>query len=315
MALLGLDSADLKLILFGGKGGVGKTSCATATAIELAKNFETLLVSTDPAHSVSDCLGQQIEGGIHPAKGVNNLFVTEIVAEQAYSEFKKENEEELKNLFETSTNLDSEDIDDLLRLTIPGIDEMMSLKTIIDLVEEGRFKKYVLDTAPTGHALRLISSPAMLDQWIKVAGKMRWKYRFMVTSFSGTYTQDKTDALLLKLKKMVKRIENLLRDSAQSEFIPVCIPESMAVLETGRLISSLTESNLIVRQMIINNVMESVGCSFCQERKEAQQKYLEQLNSDYPNLNKVIIPLFSGEIQGISRLSQMRKVLFQKDEK
>ncbi len=315
MALLGLDNADLKLILFGGKGGVGKTSCATATAIELAENFETLLISTDPAHSVSDCLGQQIEDGIHPAKGVNNLFVTEIVAEKAYSDFKKENEEELKNLFETSTNLDSEDIDDLLRLTIPGIDEMMSLKTIIDLVEEGRFKKYVLDTAPTGHALRLISSPAMLDQWIKVASKMRWKYRFMVTSFSGTYTQDKTDALLLKLKKMVKRIENLLRDSAQSEFIPVCIPESMAVLETGRLISSLTESNLMVRQMIINNVMESVGCIFCQERKEAQKKYLEQLNADYPNLNNVIIPLFSGEIQGISRLSQMRKVLFQTGEK
>ena len=227
MVLSGLDNADLKLILFGGKGGVGKTSCATATAIELSKSCKTLLISTDPAHSVSDCLGQQIGNGIHLVKGMKDLSVTEIVAEQVFSDFKKENEEELKTLFETSTNLDSEDIDDLLRLSIPGIDEVMSLKTIIDIMEEGRFDKYIVDTAPTGHALRLISSPTMLDQWIKVASKMRWKYRYMVTSFSGTYKQDKTDALLINLKKTVKKIENLFRDTSQCEFIPVCIPESI----------------------------------------------------------------------------------------
>lgn len=313
MVLSGLDNADLKLILFGGKGGVGKTSCATATAIELSKFCKTLLISTDPAHSVSDCLGQQIGNGIHLVKGLKDLSATEIVAEQVYSDFKKENEEELKTLFETSTSLDSEDIDDLLRLSIPGIDEVMSLKTIIDIMEEGRFEKYIVDTAPTGHALRLISSPTMLDQWIKVAAKMRWKYRYMITSFSGTYTQDKTDALLINLKKTVKKIENLFRDATQCEFIPVCIPESMAVSETGRLISILRDSNLSVRQIIVNNVMESEGCSFCKERKQAQQKYLEQISTTYPNLNRVIVPLFTYEIQGIERLDQMRMLLFNKE--
>jgi len=313
MVLSGLDNADLKLILFGGKGGVGKTSCATATAIELSKFCRTLLISTDPAHSVSDCLGQQIGNGIHFVKGMKDLSVTEIVAEQVFSNFKKENEEELKTLFETSTSLDSEDIEDLLRLSIPGIDEVMSLKTIIDIMEEGRFDKYIVDTAPTGHALRLISSPAMLDQWIKVAAKMRWKYRYMVTSFSGTYKQDKTDALLLNLKKTVKKIENLFRDVTQCEFIPVCIPESMAVSETGRLISMLRDSNLSVRQIIVNNVMESEGCSFCKERKNAQQKYLEQISSTYPDLKRVIVPLFAYEIQGMERLDQMRMSLFDKE--
>ena len=310
MALSGLENADLKLILFGGKGGVGKTSCATATAIELSKTRKTLIISTDPAHSISDCLGQQIGYGIHFVDGVENLAVTEIIAEQAYADFKKEHEEELKNLFETSTNLDSEDIDDLLRLSVPGIDEVMSLKTIIDIIEEGRFEKYIVDTAPTGHALRLISSPMMLDQWIKVAAKMRWKYRYMVTRFSGSYEHDKTDVLLLNLKKTVKKIENLFRDITQCEFIPVCIPESMAVLETGRLISSLHDNNLSVRQMIVNNVMESEGCSFCKERKTAQQKYLEQISATYPKLNRVIIPLFTNEIKGLEKLNQMRMLLF-----
>ena len=206
--------------------------------------------------------------------------------------------------------MDAEDIDDLLRLTIPGIDEVMSLKTIIDIIEESRFDKYILDTAPTGHALRLISSPAMLDQWIKVAGKMRWKYRYMVTSFSGTYTQDKTDALLLKLKKMVKRIENLLRDESQCEFIPVCIPEAMAVSETERLIRNLNKTGIQVKHAIVNNVMESTGCSFCQDRKFSQLRYLLQINKLYPDLNKVIVPLFSHEIQGSAKLDRMRNFLF-----
>ncbi len=135
----------------------------------------------------------------------------------------------------------------------------------------------------------------------------------MVTSFSGSYTQDKTDALLLKLKKMVKRIETLLRDGTQSEFIPVCIPESMAVMETQRLITTLSELNLSVRQVIVNNVMVSDGCSFCQERKAAQQKYLEQITAGYPNLVQVRVPLFSGEILGKERLEQMRALLFLKE--
>ena len=310
MALNGLNNVDLKLILFGGKGGVGKTSCATAAAMELAKKHKTLLISTDPAHSVSDCLGQTIGNGIHVVDGLENLWATEILAEQVYADFKKKNEKELKDLFKTSTNLDPDDIDDILKLSVPGIDEVMSLKTFIDLIEEERFEKYIVDMAPSGHALRLISSPLMLDQWIKVAAKMRWKYRFMITSFSGSYKQDPTDTMLLNLKKTVKRIESLFRDSKRCEFIPVCIPESMSVLESGRLITSLRESDLSVRQLIINNVMESDGCSFCQERKLSQQKYLDEINSTYAHLNRVFIPLFASEVKGLKRLNGMVSVLF-----
>ncbi|EAR13303.1 Anion-transporting ATPase [Polaribacter irgensii 23-P] len=310
MALSGLDNTNLKLILVGGKGGVGKTSCATSIGLELSKTHKTLIISTDPAHSISDCLGQKTRNGIHFIDGDENLAVTEIFAEQVYADFKDKHEEELRGLFETSTKLDSEDIDDLLKLSIPGIDEVMSLMTIIDIIEKGEFDKYVVDTAPTGHALRMISSPKVLDEWIKVAARMRWKYRYMVTSFSGTYTEDKTDALLLNLKKTVKKIERLFRDVSQCEFIPVCIPESMAVLETNRLIASLDSSNLSVRQMIVNNVLQSEGCSFCRERQKEQQKYLLQISETYPKLNRVIMPLFASEIKGFEKLNQMRKLLF-----
>ncbi len=269
MALAGLGNNDLKLIIFGGKGGVGKTSCAIATALALSENFKTLLISTDPAHSVSDCLEQQIGFKVVKVDGTANLSAIEVVADEALSEFKMEHQSELKKLLETSTNLDNEDIDEMLTLSIPGIDEVMSFKTIIDFIEEGNYDKYVVDTAPTGHALRLISSPKLLDGWIKVAARMRWKYRYMITSFSGSYKQDEVDAFLLSLKKTVKRIENILRDNTKCEFIPVCILELMAISETGRLLADLGTSGIISRQIIVNNVMVSEGCDFCRRRKES----------------------------------------------
>ena len=311
MPLSGLNNVDLKLILFGGKGGVGKTSCAAATAIELAKKYKTLLISTDPAHSVSDSLEQPIGFRLQQVEGIAGLSSIEIAADEAFSTFKQKHETELKKLFDTSTNLDNEDIDQIMSLSIPGIDEMMSFKTIIDFIEDGEFEKYVVDTAPTGHVLRLLSSPKLLDEWIKVAARMRWKYRYMITSFSGNYKPDDTDNMLLNLKKTVKRIESLLSDKNQCEFISVCIPESMAVRETVRLLADLEKYRITVRQMIVNHVMEIGTCNFCHQRKTAQQKYLDQINETYGmQYNIVKAPMFPGEIKGIETLDMLRKVLF-----
>jgi arsenite-transporting ATPase len=310
MPLSCLEKDNLKLIIFGGKGGVGKTSCAIATALALSENFKTLLISTDPAHSVSDCLEQEIGYKLVKVKGTNNLSVIEVVADEALSEFKTEHQGELKKLLATSTGLDNEDIDELMTLSIPGIDEIMSFKTIIDFIEEGQYDKYVVDTAPTGHALRLISSQKLLDAWIKVAAKMRWKYRYMVTSFAGSYKQDDVDEFLFALKKTVKRIEKILQDNTKCEFIPVCIPELMAISEIDRLLSNLTKSNIIARQIVVNNVMISDGCDFCRKRKDGQLPYLEIINNDFSYLNRVEVPMFPHEIKGLESLKLLRQYLF-----
>jgi arsenite-transporting ATPase len=311
MALTGLENNDLKLIIFGGKGGVGKTSCALATALALSENFKTLVISTDPAHSVSDCLEQQVGFKVVKVNGTDNLSAIEVVADKALSGFKTEHHDELKKLLETSTSLDSEDIDNMLTLTIPGIDEVMSFKTIIDFIEEGRFDKYIVDTAPTGHALRLISSPKLLDEWIKVAARMRWKYRYMITSFSGSYQQDEVDTLLLGLKKTVKRIENILQDNTRCEFIPVCIPESMAILETGRLLEELGRSGTIPKQIIVNNVMVSEGCDFCKTRKAGQLPYIQEIRDTFAGLTEAVVPMFATEIKGLDALNRLRICLFE----
>lgn len=310
MALAGLIEEGLKLILFGGKGGVGKTTCASSTGLYLAKDFKTLLVSTDPAHSLSDSLGQNIGDEISEIKGIRNLSAVEASAEKALSKFKIEYEGEIKKILDTSTYLDQEDIDSVFALPIPGLDEVMGFKTIIDLIEEAEFDKYIVDTAPTGHALRLLAFPDLLDDWIKVVAKMRWKYRYMIDRFAGRYNPDEGDDFLLTMKKTVKRIEGLLRDKKRCEFIAVTIPEEMAILETDRLINSLGSYGMKVKRLIINNVLESRDCAFCRERKKEQEKYIGKIRRKFSSLQVTITPLQPGEVKGIQALENFKELLF-----
>jgi len=310
MGLKGLKELPLKLILFGGKGGVGKTTCACGTALYLAKDFKTLILSTDPAHSLADSLGEKIGDQIKEVKGIRNLSALEVNAEKALSKFKTEHEDEIKKIVETSTNLDAGDIDSVFALPIPGMDEVMGFKTMVDLVDEASFDKYVVDTAPTGHALRLLTSPRLLDDWVKMMAKMRWKYRYVVETFAGKYTGDEGDDFLLTMKKTVKRIESLLRDGSRCEFIAVTIPEDMAVLETQRLINSLGRYGIKVRQLVINNVLESNDCKFCREKRKEQDKYINQIRMKFNGLKTTIVPACSQEIKGLMTLADFKNQLF-----
>jgi arsenite-transporting ATPase len=311
MGLTGLTKNSLNLILFGGKGGVGKTTCASCTGLYLSKDFKTLLISTDPAHSLADSLGQEIGGEIKEVKGVKNLSALEISAEKALSKFKLRYESQIRKILDTSTYLDQEDIASVFALPIPGIDEVMGFKMIVDLIEEAKFDKYIVDTAPTGHALRLLTLPDLLDDWVKVMAKMRWKYRYMVTTFRGKYKPDEGDDFLFEMKKAVKRIEGLLRDSQRCEFIAVTIPEDMAIKETERLIKSLDQYGMKVRQLVINNVFPECTCHFCQARREGQDKYIREIRDKFSDLKTTITPLQPREVKGIESLENFEEVLFQ----
>jgi arsenite-transporting ATPase len=300
----------LKLILFGGKGGVGKTTCASSAGLYFArKDLKTLIICTDPAHSLADSLDQAVGEEIKQVKGVDNLSALEVNAEKALDAFKLEYEDEIKNIMDTATQLDKEDIESMFKLPVPGMDELMGFKTIIDLIEKAQFDKYIVDTAPTGHALRLLNSPYLIDEWIKVMAKMRWKYRFIVQTFAGKYTPDKSDDFLMSLKKTVKRIETLLKDSAQCEFIPVTIPEPMAILETERLMKSLADFAITVRCLVVNNVMESEGCEFCRERRKGQQKYMREIREKFGFLKIITVPLHEKPVMGIEELDKVKNCL------
>lgn len=280
---------------------MGKTTCASAAGLYMAaQGMRTLLISTDPAHSLSDSLCQQLGNEVTEIKDVDRLSAIEISAEKAWSDFREQYYSELRKLFDTSTYLDSEDIDAILELPIPGIDELMGFKKIIDLIDEGRFDKYIVDTAPTGHALRLLAFPRLLDKWIKMLSKLRWKYRYVVTSLVGKYAPDSADDLLMNLKKTVKRIDSLLLNKERCEFIVVTIPEGMAVKETERLIKNLMQYGMSVRQLIVNNVVNNR--SVCQIKRGWQDKYIKELKEKFSSLKIMLLPLQSDEVKGIKAL-------------
>lgn len=309
IADLGVDS--LQLVMFGGKGGVGKTTAAAATALYLSESYNTLLISTDPAHSIADSFRISIDHRIKSHENIPNLSLYEVDAEQALEAFKKDNDKEIKKLMDTSTSFDQEDIDAFLSLPVPGIDEVMGFKTVVDLIDEAKYEKYVIDTAPTGHALRLLSSPGLFDDWVKVMAQLRWKYRYMVTRFSGKYTPDDADDFLLKMKKTIKKIQNLLRDPAKSKFVAVTIPETMAIEETRRLLSRLEAMQIEVKDIIVNNVLTSEGCQFCMQRKQSQKRYLDEIVSTFSNQKPTIIPLQPSDVSGLDSLRIIRDILFE----
>ncbi len=295
-----------KLIFVGGKGGVGKTTVACSLGMFLSERFKTLVMSTDPAHSVSDSLMQPIGDAITKVNPTSQLFALEINAEKIYHRFLAEHRDQLKRIMDTTTNLDEEDIDMMLETTIPGLDEVMGLKVVTDYASQGNFEKVIVDTAPTGHALRLLSMPHLLDDWIKVMAKLRWKYREVMTSFKGVYEPDSGDDFLVEMKKTVRRIESLLRDKAACSFIPVTILTEMALAETERLTKSLLDYGIAAEYLIFNQVLtEQHDGTFFQKRKAEQAKFKARAKNSFAGFNIIEIPLYAEEVKGVETLKKV----------
>jgi len=202
-------------------------------------------------------------------------------------------------------------VEAVFALPIPGIDEVMGLKIIIDMIEEKNFDKYIIDTAPTGHAMRLLTLPDLLDDWIKVMAKMRWKYRYVVETFAGKYKPDEGDDFLVEMKKTVNRIHALFRDSKRCEFIVVTIPEDMAISETEKFVNNLKEYGIKVKQIVMNNVVPlNENCEFCREKRKGQEGYINYIKEKMSNVHMTVTPLQPREVKGLKALEDFKELLF-----
>ncbi len=298
--LASLHQVDKKLIMLGGKGGVGKTTLSAAVGTWLAQSFNTIVISTDPAHSLSDSFGVKASSQITTIG--DSLSIWEIDADSTFQSFKDQYKEELQVLFETSTYLDDEDISGVMSVSIPGIDEVMSFKGIMDLIEEGKYDKYVIDTAPTGHALRLLTMPSVLDEWIKVMAKMRWKYRYLKKTISKKYENDPADDMLVHLKKAVNHMQRLLKADQNAEFVIVTKPEAMVLAESKRLYTKLSAAGLHCNHIFVNNVLTAEAGSFGEKMKSAQHKYIQQIKDEFNRQFIHVLPLHPTELVGIQEL-------------
>lgn len=295
-----LNKHGLQLLLFGGKGGVGKTTCATATALRTAarapeRNF--LLVSTDPAHSIEDSLA----GHLPP----RNLRVLELEAQKRLAAFRDRNGVMMREIAAAGTFLDDEDINQFLSLSLPGLDELVAFLEITSWVEARQYDCIVVDTAPSGHTLRLLAMPDLIRRWLCMLEALLAKRRYMRQVFSHDTSPDRLDIFVTDWKASLARMENLLRDSTRSQFVPITIAEPLSVQETLALFAELHIRRIPVSDLIVNRLHRESDCPACSSAATAEHIEIQQLlNGIAIGCKAWGIELFPEEVRGREPLSR-----------
>ena len=312
--------AKKRMILFAGKGGVGKTSLAAATAMHLARSHprkKVLLYSIDPAHSLSDSFECPIGRELTPIAGMNNLFAVEINADELLKAFLGEYQLLIRDAFDIweakkqvkmEIRFDRNLLATYVRMFPPGLLDVLAFEKMTEFIRQGPFDTCVVDTAPTGHLVGLLESPLLVRDWMRYVYRGLIKYQIELPL---TELQDLGRKILKSTIQMRELLERL-SDPKEGEVIAVTIPEAMSVEETTRLIDSVQDVGMSCRQVIVNMVTPRLGCDFCAEKREGEERYIQKLRAQHPARSIVLAPLFVRQVRGRDCLSELADQLFEK---
>ncbi|WP_134670721.1 ArsA family ATPase [Halorussus marinus] len=356
----GVDAPEY--VLYGGKGGVGKTTMAAATGLASARDgTSTLVVSTDPAHSLSDTYETAIPADPERIREDVPLYAAEIDPDEAMAEGKGlmgtaggptpggaggPGTDESAGDFGGDAGGpagglggllgDENPLDALLGGPMPGADEAAAMQKLLEFMDDDRFERVIVDTAPTGHTLRLLELPELMDTMVGRIMKLKQRFEGMIEGMKGMFGAEEVDPEqglddLEALSERVERLRSTLRDPAQTDFRVVMVPEEMSVLESERLLGQLREFGVPVGTVVVNKVMEdltdvveprsnasqtesdgaSAGldsaafvspnldtCEFCQRRWEVQQDALAAAQEVFRGHDVKRVPLLADEVRG-----------------
>jgi arsenite-transporting ATPase len=310
-----------RLLLFGGKGGVGKTTTSAATAVWLADaGLRVLLVSSDPAHSTSDSLDVEIGSEPTPIEGVPGLFGLEMDPESKISSVLPKMGEMMNGLNGSggfgglgglSMMLDPNAKDEMnaikeevkaSEMVIPGLDEALAFDELLRHVEDPTWDVIVFDTAPTGHTLRFLSLPELIESWsdkiirmMRVSGGLR-------SMLFGRKESDSMKDELERFRRRVLHVRRVLSNESITSFTLVTIPERMGINETLRAHASLKEYNLPVPNCLVNRLTPEFDHPFLQNRRSAELARVEELKQEMTGVNIATMELLDDEVVGIDSL-------------
>ncbi|KAL3646517.1 ATPase get3b [Castilleja foliolosa] len=329
-----VSGTQRKYYMLGGKGGVGKTSCAASLAVKFANNgHPTLVVSTDPAHSLSDSFAQDLSGGtLVPVEGLfSPLFALEINPEKAREEFRSASQKNggsgVKDFMDgmglglIADQLGELKLGELLDTPPPGLDEAIAISKVIQFLEAQEFNMFtriVFDTAPTGHTLRLLSLPDFLDASIGKILKLKQKISSATSAIKSVFGQEgnKDDAAdkLEKLRERMIKVRELFRDTSSTEFVIVTIPTVMAISESSRLCASLRKESVPVKRLVVNQLLppSTSDCKFCAMKRKDQTRALSMIQNDpeLSDLTMIQAPLVDVEIRGVPALQFLGDIVW-----
>ena len=297
---------DRDVLFFGGKGGVGKTTCAAAAALAASRlGKRVLLVSTDPAHSTSDIFERQI--GSEPTALLPSLHAMEIDAATESERYVATVKSQIASLFDPAILKEANRQIDLAA-SMPGVEEVALFDRMGSLIrgDDDRFDLIVFDTAPTGHTLRLIRMPELMESWIRALSRSR---RAML----GVEQDDRDDPILVSLSARLERLRELrarLMSGRTTGFVLVLIPERLPIEETARAIDQLEEAGVRVGSLIVNRVLPASSADpFLSARRRQEAVYLAEIAQRFSSRASVRVPQLESDVYGLASLERISELL------
>ncbi|KAL9593922.1 MAG: hypothetical protein Q9219_007318 [cf. Caloplaca sp. 3 TL-2023] len=315
-----ISQDSLRWIFVGGKGGVGKTTTSCSLAIQLAKvRKSVLLISTDPAHNLSDAFSQKFGKEARLIEGFKNLSAMEIDPNGSIQDLLKEGGEGAEQAMQEMGGIGSMMQD--LAFSIPGVDEAMSFAEVLKQVKSLSYELIIFDTAPTGHTLRFLQFPTVMEKALAKLSQLSTQFGPMLNSVIGArgglpggQQLDEILAKMESLRETISEVNTQFKNADMTTFVCVCIPEFLSLYETERMIQELTSYEIDTHAIVVNQLLfpkKSNDCEQCNARRKMQKKYLEQIEELYDEFNVVKMPLLVEEVRGKEKLESFSEMLVQ----
>jgi arsenite-transporting ATPase len=312
------EHAGLKYVFFGGKGGVGKTVFAAATALWHAQQGRrTMLASTNPVHSLTSLLGQNVLGKHTPVEGVPNLWAYEIDTKDTIERSKGEIREKIQwflKFADISTKAD--EFVETATMN-PAFEESAMFENMIDLMFENAYDVYVFDTAPTANARRLLGMSKVYGLWVNKMLKSREEARTLreMLSFTKKKEADPLMTYLLSFRDRMEHARVLLTDPLLTSFFFVTLPEALPIAVITRFIQWFHDFGIPVGGVLVNMLIDqaSLGegtADFVKNRVAMQQEHMKTIWQKFDGSVRAVVPLFESEIRDVAALKRLGAAMF-----
>jgi arsenite-transporting ATPase len=308
----------MKYVFFGGKGGVGKTVMAGAAALWFAgSGRNTLLASTNPVHSLTGLLDQDVFGRPTQVKGAQNLWAYEIDTRDTIEKSKREIKEKVE-WFLKFADIKTKADEFVESATMnPAFEESAMFENMIDLMFEDKYQVYVFDTAPTANARRLLGMSSVYSMWVNKMVQSREEARSLKELLSYSGKKEKSDPLmeyLLNFQDRMAHAKKLLTDAEKTAFFFITLPEALPIAVIKRFISWFHDFGIPVGGVIVNMLIDRSSLredtpEFVVNRVAMQDEYMKEIASSFPDV-RATLPLLETEVRGVPMLERMVELLF-----
>jgi len=306
--------------MYGGKGGLGKTTFSAATAYWLAKRgYKVLVFSVDPQASLTDIFQQDIFGK-GPVEIIPGLFAQEIDADRRIREYQDEIRQKILDMYGLEEV--PKEIDDYIQAAAaePAMEESAIFDEVVDIVVGGEYDYYIYDLVPLGHALYYLSMASVYDQWIQKITKLREEMQeyaqvAALLQRKGELEEDKILAELQDIRYRINTSSSILTDREKTAFFFVIIPEEMAILDTEKAAGLFARFQVPLCGYVVNRVLPEELASqeipeYLRHRLEMQRKYLREIDEKFGRDVLAYIPEFERDITGLEMIERMAEAMF-----